>query len=278
MHQDVDQKQAYALRACEAYRLARAYLLRFGAQGITDEVLQHYLSPLPRITPSTMAEVFRRLLESAQNKGMMATVIGRAVGGLDSLAPVLDDFDPARVTQRFTLPDDLLDIIIRECRPVGKLRRAQGSLWPLFARATLSGARFLCQFSSGPEFIRWVQTFDDDPRKRAALPLLLSQEIDGFGFALACDFLKELGFLNFAKPDVHVKAIVKGLKLSSETANDYGVFKDVVRIAAHCDRTPYDVDKLFWLVGSGYFYDHPLIGRVATNRSAFIQQACSVLD
>lgn len=264
----------------KAYALARAYLLDQGAQGITDELLQHYLSPPPCLTPRTMAEVFRRLLESAQNKGMMATVIGGAVGGLDSLRPVLADFTPLGVTQRFSSPDDLLDTIIKELRPVGKLRRARGSLWPLFARATLSGARFLGQFADGPEFVAWVQTFDDDPRKRAALPLLLSQEIDGFGFALACDFLKELGFFNFAKPDVHVKAIVKGLKLSSDTANDYAVFKAVVRIAAHCDRTPYCVDKVFWLVGSGRFYDHPAIGRngrIVTDRSEFIQKASGVL-
>ena len=105
----------------------------------------------------------------------------------------------------------------------------------------------------------------------------MSKEIDGFGFALGCDFLKELGFLNFAKPDVHVKAITKGLKLSIETANDYAVFKDVVRIAAHCDKTPYDVDKLFWLVGSGRFYLHPSIGHVATDRDGFIQKASRVL-
>ena len=149
-------------------------------------------------------------------------------------------------------------------------------LWPLFARAALSGAEFLNQFASGPEFIEWVRVFDADNRKRAALPILLSQEIDGFGFALACDFLKELGFVNFAKPDVHVKALVKGLGLSSKTANDYAVFKTVVRVASNCGKTPYDVDKLFWLVGSGRFYDHPSIGkngRIRTNRSGFVRSA-----
>jgi thermostable 8-oxoguanine DNA glycosylase len=110
--------------------------------------------------------------------------------------------------------------------------------------------------------------------------MLLSQEIDGFGFALACDFLKELGFINFAKPDVHVKAIVKGLNLSLQGANDYTVFKAVARIAASCGTTPYDVDKLFWLVGSGRFYAHPSIGRrgrVASNRDRFIRGAAKAL-
>ena len=110
--------------------------------------------------------------------------------------------------------------------------------------------------------------------------MLLSHEVDGFGFALACDFLKELGFLNFAKPDVHVKAIVRGLDLSIDSGSDYIVFKAVARIAAHCGTTPYDVDKMFWLVGSGRFYDHPSIGRngrIVTNRDRFIRDASRAL-
>ena len=235
-------------RDCKAYELARDHMLEF--PGVTDKVLQRYLSAASRRRSRTMAEVFLRLLLSLRNKGMMATVIPAEF--VHSLGRVLNSFDPVTVTQRFASADDLLDTIVKKLKPAGQIRRVRpGCLWPLFARGTLSGARFLGQFKSGPDFLAWVKTFDDDSRKRAALPLLLSKEIDGFGFALGCDFLKELGFLNFAKADVHVKAITKGLKLSIETANDYAVFKDVVRIAAHCDKTPYDVDKLFWLVGSG---------------------------
>ena len=259
-------------RDCKAYELARDYLLRL--PGVTDTVLEPYLSTPRSDTPSTMADVFRGLLLSLRNKNMMATVIPAEF--VHSLGRVLNRFDPVTTTQRFTSADDLLDAI-EKLGPPGQFRKVPGGLWPLFARGTLSGARFLGQFTSGPNFLAWVQTFDDDARKRAALPLLLSKEIDGFGFALGCDFLKRLGFLNFAKPDVHVKAITKGLKLSIATANDYTVFKDVVRIAAHCDKTPYAVDKLFWLVGSGRFYLHPSIGHVATDRGGFIRDASKVL-
>ena len=264
----------------KAYALARGYLLvGFTSLGVTDEVLQHYINPRPLGREGrTMGEVFHRLLLSARNRNMMAAVIPDTF--VDSLGPLLDDFTPAEVAQRFVSADHLLDTIIKELKPAGKVRRLRGGLWPLFTRATLSGARFLAQFASGPEFIEWVQTFDDDPRKRVALPMLLSEEIDGFGFALACDFLKELGFLNFAKPDVHVKAIVTGLGLSAASANDYAVFNAVARIAASCNTTPYDVDKLFWLVGSGRLYDHPSIGRqerIATNRDRFIRESKKAL-
>ena len=158
--------------------------------GVTDKVLQRYLSAASRRRSRTMAEVFLRLLLSLRNKGMMATVIPAEF--VHSLGRVLNSFDPVTVTQRFTSADDLLDTIVKKLKPAGRIRKVPGGLWPLFARGTLSGARFLGQFKSGPDFLAWVKTFDDDFRKRAALPLLLSKEIDGFGFALGCDFLKEL--------------------------------------------------------------------------------------
>ncbi len=37
--------------------------------------------------------------------------------------------------------------------------------------------------------------------------MLLGREINGFGFALSCDFLKELGYEDFPKPDVHLRDI-----------------------------------------------------------------------
>jgi hypothetical protein len=65
----------------------------------------------------------------------------------------------------------------------------------------LSGAKFLSQFSSADDFYRWVDFFGEDERARSALPMLLPEEIAGFGFALACDFVKELDYENFSKPD-----------------------------------------------------------------------------
>ena len=40
--------------------------------------------------------------------------------------------------------------------------------------------------------------------------------------------------------------------------------------------SPYNADKLFWLVGSGYFYDDPQIGnkgRIGRHKKEFIEMA-----
>ena len=94
-------------RDCKAYELARDYML--GLPGVTDKVLQRYLSPPRSDTPSTMAEVFLRLLLSLRNKNMMATVIPAEF--VQSLGRVLNSFNPVTTTQRFTSADDLLDTI-----------------------------------------------------------------------------------------------------------------------------------------------------------------------
>jgi hypothetical protein len=93
---------------------------------------------------------------------------------------------------------------------------------------------------------------------------------------LACDFLNGLGYENFSKPDVHVKDIFGGLGLCAEGAGDYEVFRAVGRLAGNAGVTPYNADKLFWLVGSGYFYDDPHIGnkgRIGRHKKGFIEVA-----
>ncbi len=66
--------------------------------------------------------------------------------------------------------------------------------------------------------------------------------------------------MNFSKPDVHIKHIFGGIGLCSRAASDYEVFRAVDRVAHNVGVTPYNVDKLFWLVGNGRFYDDLQVG------------------
>jgi hypothetical protein len=98
---------------------------------------------------------------------------------------------------------------------------------------------------------------------------------------LSCDFLKELGYVNFPKPDVHLRDIFSALDLCPSNAGDYALFKVIIRVANHAGVTPYDADKVFWLTGSGDFYENPEIGKSGKLRSPkadFIKYARSVLQ
>lgn len=93
---------------------------------------------------------------------------------------------------------------------------------------------------------------------------------------MSCDFLKELGYVNFPKPDVHLRDIFTSLSLCPDKNDDYQLFKSIIRVANHANVSPYNADKVFWLIGSGYFYDDPHIGssgRIGSRKHEFIEYA-----
>ena len=265
-----------------AYGLARAYLRRLNITGVTDMLVERYLKPAslhPR--PTTKQGLYQRILESAQNANMKAGVVGRSIGGVNKLATVLENFAPDAVLAKYeTGWQSILDDIVRTLHPRGQIRRTPRSIWPHYCQTILSAAAFVQQFGSADEFYAWVDFFDRDDRARPSLPMLLSHEIKGFGFALSCDFLKELGYVGFPKPDVHLRDIFTALGLLPDGEDDYRLFRAIVRVARNANVTPYNADKTFWLIGSGYFYDDTHIGndgRVGSHKQEFIEYAKPIL-
>ena len=266
-----------------AYALAKDFLLRSGAdKGFTPELLELSLH-LDRTTrPQTLASLYERMLGSAQSANMKAGVIGGSIGGVGNLGRVLCDFEPLRVLEKYLSDwEAVLDDVVAQLQPRGTIRRTPRSIWPRYCRTILSSARFLVQFDSANDFYEWVDLFDEDERARAALPLLLDQEIEGFGFALACDFVMGLGYEDFSKPDVHIKEIFQELGLCPWGSSDYEVFKAVARVARNAGVTPYNVDRLFWLIGSGYIHEEPhlgTVGKISSRKKDFIEAARVKLD
>lgn len=265
-----------------AYQLARGYWPNQGIERVTATLIDKYLNPFPLSSkPSSMDGVYLRILESAQNANMKAGVIGKAIGGVENLSLVLEGFAPRAVITKYGSDcEAILDDIVKKLSPRGEIRRTPRSIWPKYCQTILSAANFLEQFSSPSDFFRWLDFFDQDNRARASLPMLLSQEIDGLGFALSCDLLKNMGYVNFPKPDVHLRDIFTVLELCEPKAKDYQLFKAVIRVASHAGVSPYNADKAFWLIGSGNFYADQDIGnngRLGGRKKEFIEYAKSKL-
>ena len=176
------------------FELAYEFLLSYPQ--ITKGIIEHYLSTPHNDHPQEMAKIYFRLVGSAQNAEMMPKVIGGSItGGIEKLGSVvLSDFNHIKVAKHYgNNSQALLDDIKQQLHPRGELRNSPQSKWPRFCKSVLSGAQFLTQFNSPQDFYEWCDFFDCDERARLALPLLISNELHGFGFALACDFLKGLG-------------------------------------------------------------------------------------
>jgi hypothetical protein len=262
------------------YELAKNYLPSLRIEGVTPSLIEKYLNPFNlNQRPTSKEGLYRHILESAQNANMKSGVIGGSIDGVDKLAPVLDGFNPKAVLAKYG--DNwqaVLDQIVEQLKPRGKIRKTPRSIWPRYCQTILSAAEFIDQFASVDDFFSWVDFFDRDDRSRASLPMLLDHEIKGFGFALSCDFLKELGYINFPKPDVHLRDIFTALELCPEGEDDYQLFKAIIRVASNSNVSPYNADKVFWLIGSGNFYeDHEIgtNGRIGSHKQEFIDFASS---
>ena len=139
----------------------------------------------------------------------------------------------------------------------------------------MSGSKFLSSFSDERDFDNFVRTFSFNKFTKAALPMLLANEIDGLGFALACDFLKELGYRDYPKPDVHLIKIFYELGLCDST-NPYDIYKSIIEMSEIVGDDAYTVDKIFWLISSGNFY---LVNiKTERNRDKFIDEMKNRLE
>lgn len=243
---------------------AREYLLSFN--GISTSILDNHLENWRRLQKDTLNDLYKALLNHAKNRQSMPNTIG----DIERLNIVFFNFDPIQVSKNYQTYRDVLHEISCLRIPTSGIidPENQKSHWVIFSKAALSSANFLSKFETSESFHRFVQSFYVNQFSRVALPLLLKEEIFGFGFALACDFLKECGYNGFIKPDTHFNDICRAANITDATT-DYGVFKDAILYCEQNKMIPYEFDKLIWLVGSGNFYLNNL--KISTNKNDFIK-------
>src|SRR3989339_776186 len=194
-------------------------------------------------TFTTLNSANNILISSLSNRSMMKNVINFAEKE-KSLQKILFGFNPKKIIKKYADEEELFEVFKRKYN----IRNAKSRkcLWSVFLK----------QFS----FNKYT---------KSALPMLLSEEVRGFGMPLACDFLRELGY-DYPKPDVHLITIFSELGLS-ESDNYYDVYKALVEMAEIVKTDALMVDRVFWLIGSGnFFMDEINIGR---NRNKFINFA-----
>lgn len=262
------------------YDNAKEFLIEKISTENAAEILEHYLNlPNKSKNPIPLNELYFRLLSSAQNANMKAGVIGGSMkNGVEDLGKVLFGFQPKEIKKHYQSAEQIFNEIVRVVQPRGKVRQEKNSIWVRYSRTILSASWFFSQFENGEEFYDWANHFYDDKKAMAALPYLLSEEIYGIGYPLACDFLKELGFINYGKPDVHIRKIFSDLDLCEDNASNATLQKIISNIAAAKEISAYNVDKLFWLIGSGYFYDHKHLGKdgkIGQQKDQFLEKFSS---
>ena len=143
-----------------------------------------------------------------------------------------------------------------------------------YAKGIISICDFLKRYNlhSGEDF----NAFCDDYLKansRMELAELFNENIYGMGFATSCNFLKDIGFTGFLKPDTHINNVVIELGLIENISNraklDKASFVEGIKLADTIGVTPFHFDKVLWLIYSGNFHKDNI--KVKPQKDAFIQ-------
>lgn len=248
----------------ECYSKAKEYLLEITPPELQGNEVQKYFNV--KKTFETKNELLYGLLGSLQNSQMMPNVIGLWNDARkDFFEQIFYHYDVEKILQQYN-SDSLFE---KFCDTFTvKNANSKSNLWKRYSKSVISAAKFINQFKSAEDFDNFISSFSYNSLSSAALPLILEKEVFGLGFPLACDFLKELGYDQYPKPDIHIKEIFYAFGFCENS--DYEAYKAVIEMAHVCNDTPYNIDKVFWLIGSGRFYLHNIeIGR---NKKEFIDK------
>lgn len=140
-------------------------------------------------------------------------------------------------------------------------------VWLSYANCICGMARYLSQFKNREEMYTYFDTFKTSKEKIKLINEISRQSHIiktkyGWGFALTANWLKDIGMLDYCKPDIQVTNCLNSLGLCSKT--NTVVFKTLVTIAEDAkeyDKTAsaFKLDRILWLIGSHEFYNHPEI-------------------
>ncbi len=267
-------------REQKIFEMGREYLLKF--DGIDEKVLDLHLTQHNQYYKNikTLSDVYKNMIQSVCSQRHMPNVIGDFQKLIDPFCA----FDPTKIIETYgndytTDYRKIFSAISRYLEQNGgfdimdQIDDAKKS-WVKFSKSAISAAKFLSRFNSLEEFRTYTDAFTQNPTTRIGLPLILKEEIFGFGFTLACDFIKDTLSPEYVKPDTHIKGIFKGILYSRKIASDVEVFEDVIKFSQRAKQVPFAVDKLFWLIGSGDFNIIKI--KVRPNKQEFIQQVLNI--
>lgn len=233
------------------YKTAIRYLHEIKPEQISSDELEKYFVG-DRRDFSTLEDVFEQIIHSTQNYQRMPNVI-KYQKRREHIKSILYDFDLERISQYD------VEELYQKFRYEFDVTSADNNFnsWHKWTKSIVDAAKFMSEFKNIEDFKSFLTQFDYNLLTRMAMPLLISTKISGMGFALACDCLKELGYTNYPKPDIHLIQVFVGAGLSSN--NPISVFEAIVRMAEDCKEidpevTPYKIDKVIWLICSGRFY------------------------
>lgn len=248
------------------YKYAYEYLLDILPKKLNKMDLEKYFKG-DNSKFTSLKDVFIQIIRSAQNYQRMPNVI-KFNERYKEIGKILNNYDYLTIAN--TDVSEIYQTFRKEFNITTKDSKMNS--WYKWSNSVVDAAKFINNFKDVEDFKKFIKLYDYNAVTRISLPLLISSKISGIGFALACDILKELGYLNYPKPDTHIIDIFTQLGLTDN--NPINVFEAVVKMADDClsvdkSATPYKVDKILWLISSGRFYLDNI--KISRKKDTFIE-------
>lgn len=239
-------------------------------------ILKKHLQLPPKFNTASsvfknLSDVNKQLIKSLQNRGRFPNVLKfQEREGI--FRDILCQYNPNAILMTYINPQNLFNRFTQtQDFEIQNLEFAD-NVWSHFAKGIVSGSQFLSKFQDIQEFENFIKFFQKNQDRQFLLPEFLKYHIEEMGLALACDFLKELGYTNYPKPDTHLIEIFSQLELSTKKSLDVG--KSICEMAKVVKKDVYTVDRIFWLIASGnFFLDKIVVGSKRSGyREAFIRK------
>lgn len=232
----------------EVYEKSYSFLIDETAPFISKEKIDEFISTSDVPKCEDIGGAFRLLLAILQDFQMYPNVIKYK----DREIEVLEILHQGDLNYISSLePEQLL------CTFRNKFGFSRDGIWKKYCNSIITGASFMRSFRDDEDYKNTFDSFNKNDMTREAFALFLSRKIYNMGFAIACNWLKELGYYEYAKPDTHTKDICKSLGVLSGN-DDIECFEAMIKIAKEAGIEAYKLDKVWWLICSGNLYRYDI--------------------
>lgn len=241
------------MMAIDIWRVALSTVsCKIGAEKV-DQILSMMMNKAEKY--ELLSRIYERFCISAQNRAMLPGVIGWIEENPD-MRDALANFDFS-MTENWEEQEFYTALTQRTARGRRADLSRANNLWRQYSRSLADITLFLKLFQqqdgSASRLRNYIAENSNTKETAWVLAVSISQQIRGMGPTLVCDALKEVGFSNYSKPDTHIKDIFCELGLA-DSSEDKEVFYALWEFANEVNALPSQVDKIFWLIGTGKFY------------------------
>ena len=212
------------------YDYAVSYLKEQTGNLVDDSVLNDYFKVSKAVS---LDEAFERGVASVNdnNKRTMANSIAYFNPARKAVIDkVLCDLKLDEVVKKYG--DDVERLWHDLCSQCVNSTQIIGGAWYKFAKNIITLALYLSQFRDIDEL---YAEFEKAVSSEEKIKLIntVSVQVSQWGFAMASNWIKDMGMTGYCKPDQHVRAIIDGIYQTGE--DEKAVFEKAVDVANHCN-------------------------------------------